>query len=69
MAGIAVLLKHHSRRVSSLPAEPPEEGVDERRGAATDVDDVVVGPRPIVSMTSRPTVTRCASAHGLELVP
>jgi hypothetical protein len=45
MAGIAVLLKHHSRRVSSLPAEPLEEGVDERRGAATDVDDVVVGPR------------------------
>jgi hypothetical protein len=39
MAGIAVLLQHHSRRAF-------EEGVDERRGAATDVDDVVVGPNP-----------------------
>jgi pimeloyl-ACP methyl ester carboxylesterase len=29
MAGIAVLLKHHSRRVSSLPAEPLEAIVDD----------------------------------------
>ena len=43
MTGIAVLLKQHPRRVNSLPAEALEMEVDDRRGAATDVDDVVVG--------------------------
>lgn len=45
MAGIAVLLKHHSCQAS------PGQGVDERRGAATPLSFVWTSSRgPVTSM-------------------